>query len=1152
MQLEKRRFRRPSSSELAVALVCLLAALVLIASLADNDYWTGILGATAGLVAAGQYLNYRVVEPRRQQRRRDAALRSYLRELRQDCMHPPFPTTRRLRKRPDFYVAPSPLEPLGGPSEPSVEMPPARDVEEALSMHEHVLLEGEPGVGKSAMLDRLVVRLIDRLDSLEGDGLVPVRVPAAVVAASGKPLSLALSDAVNVALGMRLKRALEPDFFEQRPAKDRRWLVVLDGLDELVGAAGRVHFMRGVANNLESYRFVVATRPLNEATRVGWERFGRYRLPDFSKAQAKEFIETWFLSRPSPAFGIPPAEGFLRSLEAGSFGQEIGTNPLLLLMAAAEWEQAPTKPLTARRADLYERFVTMFVEDLELERAARAQFRRDWAAFGDEAEQLADRLFDHRRGLLDLVAAQHDKEDVGDYGRVVAEWVRRVGGEAGSRLLRRLDDGWLTEQADNLLESTGLARVASGRVEFLHETFREYLVARAFSTEHSPVDWPAWEFVARHWHDFRRQMVLFAASVWAEADEDATELVARLRHAMGGYAAAAVLVEGVKVDDTLRARVLEDFLYEVRRNSTNSSMWGSGNDHLAMAERLAKSPHDGGAVLEGLSSIARDKSSIIQARVEILEALARLGRRDDAIEGLRALREEARGKAVDDPLAGFGCVRVASALDALGEREEAVDFLRQLGARRPDIDWSVETQSSVIGRMVRAEAAKTLESLGERADAIAVVSDIARDPSSDPVSRSMAAVGLEGLASTAEAVYAEARIAQDSMERPSNRVNACERLDRLGERHLAVTAASEIARDPQNPRWARIDAAALLHRLGENRQAITALTGVLDPDPVGRQSGEARFKAAKLLLQLGGPEDVPQALDALAHIADDSGTPGYVRTEAAEILGTHDRRSEAVALLRVFTEGAGVWVWDRLRAVEALWRLGEHAGLQQAIRAIIRDGDASNRTLLLDHAATALDSITQPGEGTVALREVADDPAAEGTLRVDAAEVAGWRGDLRWAIDFQMSLTEDSRSTASTRSRAAESACTLGEYRRSLPLLWEIVEAHETDSTARRAAAWCLVDQDHVSIAAPRLFEICINSDLPEEDRLGIAKVLETRGHARILPAEDAIPILEAIISDPDMHSFPTEGVEPTLRTLREQGGVAILPAWVVDSVEDP
>lgn len=1138
-----RRLRVPSVSELVVGLVCVLAAVTLTASLLDRSYLRGVVASLAGLVAAGQYLNQRVLDPRRQRRRREAALGNYLRSLREDALALGFPISQSPAGSTDLYVASPDLEPLSGSALRSAERRPLSDLREALSEHRHVLVEGEPGVGKSVILNRLIVQLIDALNSPDAR-VVPIGLGAPIVAQRRKPLPLALSEAVNDTMGIRLERELSRDFFEEPPASGQSWLILLDGLDELVTAASRTEFMRGVTNNLDRFRFVIATRPLAEAGRGDWQEFGCYRLPGFSVSHAKEFVGARFGTPSFSASEGASTEAFLRSLKSGPAGKLIASNPLLLGMAVAEWERTPGRPLSRSRAALYERFITRLLEDHEGKRASRMEFRAEWTPLGKAAEQLADRLFDGRRGLLQIVAAQQDQGRLDDGGK----WLRAILGKEDQAHLRRFDETWLREQVAILLESTGLVGTPQGRVQFFHETFREYLFASGFASQTRATEWAAWGFVADNWREWRREVVLFAAGIWAEAGEEMTELIARIRHGMGQYAAAAVLAEGVEVDEALRALLLEDFLHDLWRSSTNVSLWDLG-DHLDIAERLAHFPPNQDFLIGALLGIANDASALVAARAAVYEAAARMGCRDDALEGIRALREETWRQAEKDPMAGQDCLSAVSALSALGERQEAIEFLRELGARRlEEPNRTGATQRSILERVTRARAADALDRLGERDEAIAILQDVCRDPSSDSVSRAIAATSLENMGSRVAALYALTRVAQDPREVPHNRLNVCDKLVLMGERHVAVSVASQIALNPRTPPAARTTAAGILERLGKRREAMTVLTEVLDPTPLETVSGERRIEAAKMLLQVGGPVEKAAALDALAEVADDAETAGYRRIEAIELLGTHHRRALAISLLTGFTEET-VWAWDRLRAALLLIQLGEQAGVRDVLRGIMRDQEESSRTSLLDRAAKALEAVARPTEVVDVLREVMHDPTADGRLRVDAAEVLGWRDRRREAIGFLMEVASDVLFEAAVRGRAAGAACRLGEYARSLPVLWEIVHARATGPRARYAVASSLLDLDHQFIAAPRLFQLCLSLDISDEARVEVGKALELAGHARLLPAQDAILILETVVVDLDLGVAELASIESTLRVLREQSGIAIVPRWLVDLV---
>ena len=162
--------------------------------------------------------------------------------------------------------------------------------QDALERNVHLTFEGGPGVGKSSLVSYLTSERVKAWERHKDASLVPVPVFARELATKEGPWSSRLRQQIIEQLSTWLQKDLPSDFFEQPPAPGASWLVMVDGLDEVVGQEQRnslVETIRHLAKEHSQdpppiYRLMVTTRPLpaveiferndcNNPTRGGYE-----------------------------------------------------------------------------------------------------------------------------------------------------------------------------------------------------------------------------------------------------------------------------------------------------------------------------------------------------------------------------------------------------------------------------------------------------------------------------------------------------------------------------------------------------------------------------------------------------------------------------------------------------------------------------------------------------------------------------------------------------------------------------------------------------------------------------------------------------------------------------------------------------------------
>lgn len=401
----------------------------------------------------------------------------------------------------------------------------------ALAMHDHLLITGNPGAGKTTLGQHLA-RQIARYWLRDSDSIpwpaevvVPMRITAAELRGSA-PWHQQLCDAA-VSTGM-LVAPITPHHFGGR-THGVRWLVIVDGLDEISSPEDRYKVLKKLVREMRPNshcRLVVTSRSLTQEELKPFEdvpRIGFYTLREFDESQQRKFIENWFRAQGAENSEELACE-FMQELDEAGLC-EVVQNPLLLTIAAVFRSRNPEAKLPVGRIALYESFL------LQLERARAndtetvQDFKNKWPT--QAQRQLAGWMYANRTSLLTHLAWKYVEErEAPQLLHVGMNWVSTNFPD----MVDCTDDPVIV--LSQFLSHTGVLTFDGKSIEFLHRSFAEFICAQDHALR-IPADFPDLDALASEVRDpSKRLRVLFTFALWARKPGNDVRII--VRHLLSG------------------------------------------------------------------------------------------------------------------------------------------------------------------------------------------------------------------------------------------------------------------------------------------------------------------------------------------------------------------------------------------------------------------------------------------------------------------------------------------------------------------------------------------------------------------------------------------------------------------------------------------
>ncbi|MFC6543096.1 FxSxx-COOH system tetratricopeptide repeat protein [Nonomuraea salmonea] len=498
----------------------------------------------------------------------------------------------------------------------------AMTLAEMLAAGRHALVVADPGVGKSTAVARvlqeqaawwLAARRSARPERAPYGPSIPISLPADLQGRSTLP------DAMAAECG----GGLDARWFRTPPPGARSWLVLIDGLDQILVTRERRAVLerlgQWIAQSPDHYRFMITTRPLlgSEVGLLGAPIDG-YALQRFSEQGLRTFAERWAAYRGSrhvPGIERPiTVETFLTSVAASKLTTLVRT-PLIATITALllEWSQETALP--TGRAGLYDTYVQHLFGARRLDEAVSGTvFTAD-----QEGERAWTWLRESLRTILEHVADHHLSPGTPPLVECAVECIL----ERAPTGMFYAVPGWKAALPP-VLTATSLVTLRDGALAFIHPSFAEYLAAgpRAGS-----FDLETWLADARG--PDSRSLALFVLARLAErrpGTATADSLVELLLERGGADVniAGAVVADGIGVRPELRRRVTGELFQRLRQEDQTT----------AEAVRVLADLTTDSDVMDRLAAFVTDQDNPDWVRADVAEALCGVAR----TTGVRLLR----------------------------------------------------------------------------------------------------------------------------------------------------------------------------------------------------------------------------------------------------------------------------------------------------------------------------------------------------------------------------------------------------------------------------------------------------------------------------------------------------------------------------------
>jgi Trypsin-like peptidase domain/NACHT domain len=815
---------------------------------------------------------------------------------------------------------------------------------------------GGPGAGKSSLIRHITAVAASKWLNKGIGEFIPVPV-AADSLTSKMALTEALAAGIVTSLDTELDQHRLTEMFSSEPLPGVPWLILVDGLDEILNPHLRDTVLRKIVRYQydSRYRFIVTNRPLPNGVfhqALTGESYPVFVIEPFSDDELFEFAMGWFKELGS----VTPrdtAGQFMERLERTKL-RGLANIPLISTMMCILFSEDPDRELPFNRSDLYGRFVDWLLSKHQDSFDARARLRQWVSPSGPCAERAVDELLVGLRPLLQGLAHHRQFSPLNDRAPIVSSEQASTWGHVQPP--STLSTSKWNEIVREVFRISGLLVQHGEGFRFLHRTIEEYLAARYLADMHPDAQQrTARGFLApqERWPWQHLEVKIFLAALWIERGADLAAPLNRLLRRRHRRENIEFIVElhrqGVTLPERIRRRLIDILVKVIADPNSLRNDWLNATKSLVEVDQDHAVEELTALVMERGDHYRRFESALAlvtlhqEAGVIALERLADeiTAKHTERLSAVRALKN------VDPNRATVSYTRLALDPQMGILQADAADAVASINSTQGISLLQYLARSAAIKDSIRLKAARMLIR-HDRNSGLHSLAILSESPGVEPKIRLDAAIAV-GDQVGAESVHLFLALLNDHRVPDLLRLNTAVAVCRHDE-ESGVSALASLADDRGIDSMIRIDAARqvansrpreglqLLLRLtadtgmAEARVTAGKAAGELEPmqgaDALSRLSEEWQLDSrTRLTAALAARDfDPSRGLSTLINLAR-SDTYVTVRLDAAEAVANLDR-TQGIHLLLTLAKDGKISISFRLKAARVL---AEHDPMQGAI-----------------------------------------------------------------------------------------------------------------------------------------------------------------------------------------------------------------------------